>query len=65
MNKIEMNVNNGRTLSLIQHESDRDINIMTTDSEGIIQTIDNINAGDMVMLLNYYRYQKDHGLEIF
>jgi len=63
MNTLSFNINNGRTLKLIQRSHDGSILIHIEDSNGHIETIpDNeafIDAGDMVMLINYFRNCKN------
>lgn len=57
---IKLNVNNGRIIEMTQEKADGNITVKTTASKSY-----NISAGDMVMLLNYYQFQKDHNEEIF
>lgn len=66
---ISFDVNNGGTLTFVQEEHDGHVEAVTWDPEkdGVrgVRYGDIISAGDMVMLLNYYRYQKEHGKPIF
>jgi hypothetical protein len=59
---IAFNVNNGRRLELVQRDTDCDIHIRkyygNTKEYG-----NTISAGDMVMLLNLYRYIKDNDIQ--
>ena len=59
MNTLSFEINNGRTLKLIQREHDGSTLIHIEDANGNIEPIpDNeafISAGDMVMLINYFR----------
>ena len=59
MNTITLKVNNGRTMSLTQRAHDGATLIHIEDANGNAETIsDNeafISAGDMVMLVNYFR----------
>ena len=57
---IEIPVNNNRKLILIQ--SAEGIEIVTTSKDGI-ESKREIPEGDMVMLLNYYRYVKDNDIK--
>jgi hypothetical protein len=60
MNKIEMAVNNGGTLTLKQHQHDGEILLARIDNNHIT-SIETIDPGDMVTLMNWYRYQKANG----
>lgn len=62
---IKLKVNNNRSIELTQQKSDGNINVDVLESNGEVDYYYTISAGDMTMLLNYYQYQKDHGLEIF
>ena len=62
---IKLEVNNNRSIELTQQNPDGDINVDVLDSNGEVDYFYTITAGDMTMLLNYYQYQKDYGLEIF
>jgi hypothetical protein len=67
MNTLSFNVNNSRTLELVQRRHDGDILIINKDLQGNHETIpDNeafIPTGDMVMLINYYRYIKRNNIQ--
>lgn len=67
MNTISCNVNNGGKLSLIQREHDGKVLIINADSNEVHESLsDNeafIDAGDMVMLINYYRYIKRYDIQ--
>lgn len=59
---ISFTVNNGRRLELVQRDHDYDIHIRKY--HGKIKEYGNIiSAGDMVMLLNLYRYIKDNDIQ--
>lgn len=62
---IQINVNNRGTMEISQAEHDGAINVTVWDAEhdGIkdVRSECNISAGDMVTLINWYRYQKDNG----
>lgn len=59
MNTISFNINNGRTMKLIQRQHDGKVLIHIEDQNGNIEAIpDNeafISAGDAVMMINYFR----------
>ncbi len=62
MNRIEMAINNGRTMQLAQHQCDDDITLTTYNTaSGLVDREETITPGDMVTLINWYRYQKDNG----
>mgnify|MGYP000998550777 CR=1 FL=1 len=62
MNRIEMYVNNGRTMQLAQNQCDEEITLTTYNTaSGLVDREETISAGDMVTLMNWYRYQKDNG----
>ena len=59
-NLIEMVINNGRTMQLAQWNKDESITLTTyNDKSGLVDYETQITPGDMVMLINYYRYQND------
>lgn len=62
---IKLEVNNGRSIELTQEKPDGNINVDVLDHNGEVDYFYTITAGDMTMLLNYYQYQTDHGLQIF
>lgn len=59
---IELNVNNGETLFLTQVSADGDTIINRYDGCNMMFECA-ISAGDMVMLLNFYRYVKDNDFQ--
>lgn len=65
---IEFNVNNQRKIQLEQSEHDGDVTVMVWSAErNGIREVENeykINPGDFVMMLNWYRYQKENGNHI-
>ena len=69
MNKISFDVNNGRTLKLLQREHDGKTLIVVEDASGNHESINDneafITPADFVMLINYYRAQKRAGNRIF
>ena len=64
---ISYNTNNGGKLELAQREHDGKVLIIQKDSKGNHESIpDNeafISNGDMVMLINYYRYIKSNNIQ--
>ena len=65
---IEFNVNNQQKIQLEQSEHDRDVTVTVWSAErNGIREVENeykINPGDFVMMLNWYRYQKENGNHI-
>lgn len=59
---IELSVNNGQTLFLTQVSADGDTILNRWDGN-TMEYERAIPAGDMVMLLNLYRYIKDNDIE--
>ena len=57
---IEIQINNNRKLILIQ--SAEGIEIVTTNKDGIESKMI-LSEGDVVMLINYYRYVKDNDVK--
>lgn len=58
---IELTVNNGQTLFLTQVSADGDAILNRYDGDRMTFEC-SIPAGDMVMLLNLYRYIKDNDI---
>lgn len=62
---IQFNVNNQREIQLTQTEPDGVMTVTTWDAErnGIreVESEYQISPGDFVMMLNWYRYQKENG----
>lgn len=59
MGKIETQINNNRTMQLAQEKYDGDITLSTYNNDsGEVDHEEFISAGDMVMLINYYRHVK-------
>ena len=66
MNNIDIKINNGRTMRILQTESDKNregIGIETLDSNGNLEERELISEGDFVMLINYYRYVKEYDIK--
>ena len=58
--KLTYDVNNGGTLELIQRGHDGTVLIAGTNDESKTEFIPN---GDMIMLINFYRYIKDNDIQ--
>lgn len=65
MEEIEFNVNNQRKIQLTQTEPDGAVTVTTWEAErnGVreVESEYQISPGDFVMMLNWYRYQKENG----
>jgi hypothetical protein len=62
MNYLEMFVNNNGVLQLAQHKRDEEITFSRYDKDsGLVDFEETISPGDMVTILNWYRYQKEIG----
>jgi len=62
INIIEIAVNNNRTMQLSQQKYDGEITLTTyVNDSGEVDREEIISPGDMVTLMNWYRYQKDNG----
>lgn len=59
---IQIEVNNNRIMTFSQVEQYGDIYCQVGKSDDIDTEI-KISAGDMVMLVNYYRYIKDNNIQ--
>ena len=59
--KLTYDANNGGTLELIQRGHDGTVLIAGTDSH--LSKTEFIPNGDMVMLINFYRYIKDNDIQ--
>lgn len=65
-NKIDIELNNGRTMRINQTESDKircGIVIETLDENRKLEDRELISEGDFVMLINYYRYIKENDIK--
>lgn len=62
---IQFNVNNQRKIQLTQTEPDGAVTVTTWEAErnGVreVESEYQISPGDFVMMLNWYRYQKENG----
>lgn len=61
--KMTFKVNNGRTIEVFQARDDGPVYVTRYDSKGEKESGDIISPGDFVMMLNWYRYQKENGNE--
>jgi hypothetical protein len=61
MGKISVDVNNGRKMTLEQGKHDGGIVVTTTTGKVVTDAGFTISPGDMVTLINWYRYQKGNG----
>lgn len=59
---LEFNVNNKGVLTVQQSSPDATVTV-TTMRDGKIENNYTISNGDFVMLLNLYRYIKDHDIQ--
>lgn len=67
-NFFSFEVNNHGQMTAEQLEHDGSITVTVSHIEGGYREYDSeftISPGDFVMLMNYYRYQKEHGNPIF
>ena len=62
-NTIALKVNNGGLMNIIQDGLDGDICVKILEKNNGYNKVADIPAGDMVMLINYYRYIKDNGIQ--
>lgn len=64
MNKIEMKINNNRTMQLTQQSYDSNITLTTYDNKSsLVDGEGIISPEDMTMLINYYRYVKSNNIQ--
>lgn len=62
---MEFEINNQRTMQLTQQTYDGNVTFTTYKKEsGKVDYEETISPGDMVMLMNYYRFQKENNLPI-
>lgn len=62
-NTLTFKVNNNRLLNLVQNELDGTVHVNTYDKEDGYINKCNIPSGDMVMLINLYRYIKENDIQ--
>lgn len=66
MDKIDVEINNGRIMRIIQTDVDKarcGIGLETINSQGKVEERLLIEEGDFVMLINYYRYIKEYDIK--
>mgnify|MGYP001317691028 CR=1 FL=1 len=61
--KMKFKVNNGRTIEIFQTREEGPVYVTTCDSKGDRESNEIISPEDFVMMLNWYRYQKEIGNE--
>lgn len=61
-NTLSFKVNNGGILNMIQHEVDGNIIVKRLEKNNGYKQIVEIPAGDMVMLVNMYKYIKENDI---
>lgn len=59
---IGIEINNNRVMKLEQ-DKERELIRVITGQENNIDRIDGISEGDIVMLINYYRFIKDNNIQ--
>ena len=64
MSKITFDVNNNGIMAIEQSKHDGNVTLAVASGVETLKVTE-ISAGDMVMLMNYYRYQKEHNEPIF
>lgn len=62
-NTLTFKVNNEGLLKLVQNELDGTIHVNRYDKEDGYKNICHISNGDMVMLVNYYKWVKEHDIQ--
>jgi len=60
---ITLNVNNGQQIKIFQEREDGTIYAETHNSSGERRGVTFISPGDMTIMLNWLRYQREHGNE--
>lgn len=62
-NTLSFKVNNNGIMNMIQHEVDGNIIVKRLEKDKGYKTITSIPAGDMVMLINMYKYIKENNIQ--
>lgn len=62
-NTLSFKTNNGGILNMIQHEIDGKVIVKRLEKDKSYKTITSIPAGDMVMLINMYKYIKENDIQ--
>jgi hypothetical protein len=58
---MEFEINNNRKMRIFQSHNDGPVYVVREGNDGTESNSDIIPAGDMVMLINYWRYCRDNG----
>ncbi|RXZ78161.1 hypothetical protein EBB07_29340 [Paenibacillaceae bacterium] len=53
---MKIEINNNRTMEFVHDETTQKVNVITDETTAIPE-------GDMVMLVNYYRYMKENDVQ--
>ena len=62
-NTLSFTTNNAGILNMIQHEVDGNIIVKRLEKDNGYKQIAEIPAGDMVMLINMYKYIKENNIQ--
>ena len=62
-NTLSFKTNNNGILNMIQHEIDGKVIVKRLEKDKSYKTITSIPAGDMVMLINMYKYIKENNIQ--
>lgn len=62
-NTLSFKTNNNGIMNMIQHELDGKIVVKRLEKDKGYKTITSIPAGDMVMLINMYKYIKENDIQ--
>lgn len=62
LNTLSFKTNNNGILNMIQHEIDGKVIVKRLEKDRGYKTITAIPAGDMVMLVNMYKYVKENDI---
>ena len=61
-NTLSFKTNNGGIMNMIQHELDGKVIVKRLEKDKGYKTITSIPAGNMVMLINMYKYIKENDI---
>ena len=62
-NTLSFKVNNNGIMNMIQHEIDGKVIVKRLEKDKSYKPITTIPAGDMVMLINMYKYIKENNIQ--
>ena len=62
-NTLSFKINNNGIMNIIQHEIDGKVIVKRLEKDKGYKTITTIPAGDMVMLVNLYKYIKENDIQ--